>query len=232
MFTKFYRHAYGDVKNGNLDITKELERVKKSIKIASRCGFVYSGLTCVTCCLCFVKPCCLIAFDENERYKKLKHTLAKCRTIYGEDWNDAKKMNTLFIRSMEVIEAAIFQLQLQKQKLQNTLDQLTSAYASDPTDQEVKHKINDVKNSIEQIHLMSIDDDGFVHHLFKYVLRHHNPSTDMLRSYFPITINHYDMTLLRASVPILSLAFDRKYMLRVDDIIAIDTRAAYRLVSI
>ena len=232
MFTKFYRQAYADVKSGHVDITKELERAKKSIKIASRCGFVYSGLSCVTCCLCFVKPCCLIAFDENDRYKTLKRTLAKCEAVYGKDWHNSRLMNDLFIRVMDVIEATIIQIQSKVHYLQDTKRRMTTEYENNPTNIKLLEQINDITSEINQIIFMGIDDNECVRNLMKHVVRHHNPNTDMLASNFPIAISQYDMTLLRASIPIMTMAFGKRYLLRMDDIIAIDTRAAYALLSI
>ncbi len=232
MFTKFYRQAYADVKSGNVDIRKELERATRLIKMASTCGFVYSGISCLTCCLCFVKPCCNIAFDENYRYKVIKKSLSKCKEIYGEDWKDDKKMNTLFLRVMEVIEAAIIQLQSRNQWLQDTKQRREREYEANPADISLLDEIKDIKRQLVQVQLMSIDDDEFVHSLLKHVLRHHNPNTDLLTSNFPITMNHYDMTLLRASIPLMTLAFEKRSLLRIDEIIEIDTRAAYQLLSI
>lgn len=232
MFTKFYRQAYADVKSGQVDIRKELERAKKSIKMASTCGFVYSGISCVTCCLCFVRPCCMVAFDENYRFKVLRKTLLKCEKIYGEDWKDSRKMNNLFVRVMEVIEAALFQLQSRKQWLQHTKQRREREYESNPSDLSVLDEIKDIKRELALIQFISMDDDEFVHCLLQHVLRHHNPNTDSLTSNFPITINHYDMTLLRASIPLMTLAFEKRSLLRIDEIIEIDTRAAYQLLSI
>ena len=232
MFTKFYRPAYADVRSGNVDIRKELERAMRTIKMASRCGFVYSGISCITCCLCFVKPCCLIAFDENYRYKVLKKNVLKCEEIYGEDWKDAKKMNDLFVRAMEVIEAALFRLQSRRQWLEDTKRRREREYETNPADLSLLNEINDIKCQLTQILFMSMDDNEFVHCLLLHVLRHHNPNTDLLGSNFPITITHYDMTILRATIPFMCLAFEKRNLLKIDEIIEIDTRAAYQLLSI
>jgi hypothetical protein len=193
---------------------------------------VYSCLSCVTCCLCFVKPCCMIASDENYRYVVLKRNLAKCAEIYGEDWRNATRMNTLFLRVVEVIEAALVQLRSRKQWLEDQKLSYGREYENNPADMSTLDKMQDVNLKLLRINPMVRDDDEFVHSLLEYVRRHHNPNTDMLRTDFPIMITHYDMTLLRAAIPLMSLAFDNKPPFRIDDIIEIDTRVAYQLVSI
>jgi hypothetical protein len=107
VFTKFYKPIQAEVKNGKANIVDELRNGLKQIKAARNCGYVYAAFSCLICHICCVKPCLVIAVNENDKYKKLQKILAKGRTIYWDDWDDEDKMNQLFLKAMDVIDAII-----------------------------------------------------------------------------------------------------------------------------
>ena len=223
VFTKFYKPIQAKVKNGKANIVDELRNGLKQIKAARNCGYVYAAFSCLICHICCVKPCLVIALDENDRYKKFQKVLAKGRTIYRDDWEDEEKMNELFLKAMDVINAIILEKDEMKKRLYKRKRTVLETYESNPSNQlseEVRY-IN-----MQLVNMYSKTEDDFVIHLLKYVMRHQSINTE-----FIVIIDAYDMTVLRAAAPLLAFILENDDAIRMDDIIAMDTSTAYKFIT-
>lgn len=228
VYTKFYKSIQAQVKSGNANVVEELRKGLKQIKAARNCGYVYAAFSCLICHICCVKPCLVIAMDENDRYKKFQKVLAKGRRIYWDDWDDDQKMNDLFLKAMDVIDSIILEKEELKDRLYERKRIVLETYESNPT-QQLSDEVSNINMQLSNVH--SKNNDEFVKQLLKYVMRHHNISTEFLRSQFVVNIDAYDMTVLKAAAPILSFILEDDDAIRMDDIIAMDTSTAYRFIT-
>jgi hypothetical protein len=101
-------------------------------------------------------------------------------------------------------------------------------YESNPSNQ-LSEEMSNI--SMQLVSIKIINEDDFVKQLLKYVMRHHCVSTELIRLPFLVNIDAYDMTVLRATAPILAFILEDDDAIRMDDIIAMDTSTAYKFIT-